>query len=119
MFRLVFSGEQPPALTIEQLAEVVYKVFRCGLAHRGLSKDCIDSGWLGVIDGQARIFRHLTDGKQNALSIDPDRFVQHVDAWFRKEVVQVLSVGGAPDIDKAFKEWCGERWEIRETNWNF
>lgn len=119
VFRLAFTGYEPQGLTIEKLAEVAYTVFRCNLAHRGLSKDCADSDWLGVIDGQPTVFRYLTDDEEHVLSVDPQQFVERVDAWFRQAVLAPLSVGSSSDIDKAFKEWCGERWQISETQWKF
>jgi hypothetical protein len=119
VFRHVFNGYEPQGLSIEKLAEVTYTVFRCSLAHRGLSKDCADSDWLGVIDGQPTVFRHLTNGKEHALSIEPGQFVERIDAWFGQAVLLPLSVGGNSDVDKAFKEWCGERWQISETQWGF
>lgn len=119
MFCEVFRGKEPATIALRDLAQVTYKVFRCGLAHRGLSKDCLDSEWLGVIGGQQRVFKDLSGTDQCVLSIDPDKFSECVDSWFQAEVLSRLRNGGAPDIDGAFKSWCGERWNVAETNWDF
>ena len=124
MFCEIFAGHEPKSLSRDRLAEVVYKVFRCGLAHRGLSKNCLKTQWLGVIDGQGIIFKDLSHqyavGKtRGVLSIDPGEFAKQVDAWFHSAVLRPLAAGGSGDVDAAFKEWCAQRWEIPTTNWSF
>lgn len=124
MFCEIFAGHEPKSLSRDRLAEVVYKVFRCGLAHRGLSKNCLKTKWLGVIDGQGIIFKDLSHqdaaGKTKAvLSIDPSEFAKQVDAWFHAAVLRPLAAGGSADVDASFKEWCFLRWEIPTTNWSF
>src|SRR5262245_22749408 len=49
MFREIFSTHSPQGIQPDDLSVIAYKVFRCGLAHRGLSKNCLDTHWLGVI----------------------------------------------------------------------
>jgi hypothetical protein len=124
MFCEIFAGHEPKSLSRDRLAEVVYKVFRCGLAHRGLSKNCLKTKWLGVIDGQGIIFKDLshTDALGNTkcvLSIDPCAFAEQVDTWFHTAVLEPLASGGSGDIDAAFKEWCEQRWEKSAKEWSF
>lgn len=125
MFREVFRGEEPAGMSIEDLAEVCYRVFRCGLAHRGISKSggpipgCrAPTNWLGVIDGQPEIFRSLGDNSRGIISIDPEKFAERVDYWFQVNVLAAMR-SGSTEIAAAFKDWCMERWEIEHTHWTF
>lgn len=124
MFCEIFDGCEPQSIALRKLAEVVYKVFRCGLAHRGLSKDCLNTKWLGVIDGQGVIFKDLSfqvDPRtlRFVLSIDPNLFAPQVDNWFKASVLKPLAASQNPDVASAFKEWCSQRWGISMANWSF
>lgn len=116
MFCRMFPGDAPNTMSVEELASITYRVFRCGLAHRGLSKS---NAWLGVIEGASRVFRDLSHGNHHVLSVDPHRFAQQVDSWFAAEIVSTLRTGGSKDVDDAFKGWCDDRWEVPTTNWSF
>lgn len=123
VFREVFKGEEPQGIRIEVLAEVCYRVFRCGLAHRGLSKSkepISDGGvttkWLGVIDGQSEIFRNVGNASLGAVSVDPDKFAARLDHWFQCSVMAGLRARD-PIVCLAFKEWCEDRWNIAASRW--
>jgi hypothetical protein len=123
MFREVFTTEAPASIPIDTLADVAYDAFRCGLAHRGLSKNAASSRhvagpWHGVIDGQVEIFRDLSDGTGNVLSVDPDKFAARVNHWFQVQILGALRMRSNVDVANAFKEWCERRWGIPSSTWS-
>ena len=118
MFELIFGNDVPDGVGVVDLGIVTYGVYRCGLAHRGLSKDEGSAGWLGVIDGQPTVFRNLSDQTRSVLSICPDLFAARIDGWFRSNIISALRDGTSQDVDAAFKSWCDERWGLPTSHWN-
>jgi hypothetical protein len=121
MFELIFKGQEPSTIPAHHLSLISYRVFRCGLAHRGLSQDLsttsLKTNWLGVIDGQGIVFRDLSDAGKKVLSVDPPGFAKCVADWFSENITKALRAGGNVDVDEAFKDWCKTRWDA--TNWKF
>lgn len=119
MFEEIYAGEQPSGVSLKELAEQVFRVYRCGLAHRGLSHRGARGQYIGMIEGDPKMIRSVGCFSDPALSIDPGLFVRKLQDWFEVAIIGALRSGSNVRVDGAFKAWAEDRWGVPVASWAF